>query len=694
MDMIPYLAAASAIAGLLLAAYYYKAVEAAPAGDDRMVFLMTEIQKGARAFLQAEYKWVSIFVVALAILLAIVIAPLAAVSYVLGAVLSAGAGYVGMTVATMANARTTEAAKSGPSKALPVAFRGGAVMGFSVAGLALLGLMFTYLLFVVWLEVDNAFNIVTAFGLGASSIALFSRVGGGIYTKAADVGADLVGKVEAGIPEDDPRNPATIADNVGDNVGDVAGMGADLFESYAGSIIAPISLTAFSFNLVASDNGTDGIVQLLVFPMAIAFVGMIASIIGSFFVKGGDSTDSHALSKALHMGTNVAMGLTVIATVVIAYYLFGGDGFDKPWGLAVSVIGGLVVGWALGKTAEYYTSDQFSPVKKIADQSETGPATTVLGGISTGMVSVAASVALILIGVGVAYWGGGQTLGDGGGIYGIAVAAIGMLATTGVVVSVDAYGPIADNAGGIAEMAELDPSVRNVTDALDSLGNTTAAVAKGFAVGSAALTALALFKSFEFAIIDANPAKALNLNIGEVDVFIGLFIGAGLPFLFAALTIDAVGRAAQQMIEEVRRQFREIPGLREGKEGVVPDSARCVAISTEASLKEMIVPGALAVVAPLVTGFISVNALGGLLAGALVTGFALAIFMANAGGAWDNAKKYIEAGNHGGKGSDPHKAAVVGDTVGDPFKDTSGPAMNILLKVMTIVSLVFASAFV
>ncbi len=694
MDMIPYLAAASAIAALLLAAYYYKAVEAAPAGNDRMVFLMTEIQKGARAFLQAEYKWVSIFVVVLAILLAIVIAPLAAVSYVLGAVLSATAGYVGMTVATMANARTTEAAKSGPSKALPVAFRGGAVMGFSVAGLALLGLMFTYLLFVVWLEVDNAFNIVTAFGLGASSIALFSRVGGGIYTKAADVGADLVGKVEAGIPEDDPRNPATIADNVGDNVGDVAGMGADLFESYAGSIIAPISLTAFSANLIASDNGTDGIVQLLVFPMAIAFVGMIASIIGSFFVKGGDSTDSHALSKALHMGTNVAMGLTVIATVIIAYYLFGGDLFDKPWGLAVSVIGGLVVGWALGKTAEFYTSDQFNPVKKIANQSETGPATTVLGGISTGMVSVAASVALILIGVGVAYWGGEQTLGAGGGIYGIAVAAIGMLATTGVVVSVDAYGPIADNAGGIAEMAELDPSVRNVTDALDSLGNTTAAVAKGFAVGSAALTALALFKSFEFAIIDANPAKALNLNVGEVDVFIGLFIGAGLPFLFAALTIDAVGRAAQQMIEEVRRQFREIPGLREGKEGVVPDSARCVAISTEASLKEMIIPGALAVVVPLITGFISVNALGGLLAGALVTGFALAIFMANAGGAWDNAKKYIEAGNHGGKGSDPHKAAVVGDTVGDPFKDTSGPAMNILLKVMTIVSLVFAGAFV
>jgi K(+)-stimulated pyrophosphate-energized sodium pump len=481
---------------------------------------------------------------------------------------------------------------------------------------------------------------------------------------------------------------------VGDNVGDVAGMGADLFESYTGSIIAPISLTAFAFGITATEAGGDVVLPQLVFPMAIAFVGMIASIIGSFFVKGGTSTGSKALARALHMGTNVAMALTVVGTIIVAYWLFSGDQFDQPWGLGVSVIGGLVVGWGLGKCAEYYTSDHYGPVKKIAEQSETGPATTVLSGVSTGMMSVAASVALILIGVGVAYWGGEQTLGDGGGIYGIAVAAIGMLATTGVVVSVDAYGPIADNAGGIAEMAELDPSVREVTDALDSLGNTTAAIAKGFAVGSAALTALALFKSFEFAIIDANPNEALNLNIGEVDVFIGLFIGAGLPFLFAALTIDAVGRAAHQMIEEVRRQFRDIPGLREGKEGVIPDSARCVAISTEASLKEMIIPGALAVVAPLVTGFISTDALGGLLAGALVTGFALAIFMANAGGAWDNAKKYIEAGHHGGKGSDPHKAAVVGDTVGDPFKDTSGPAMNILLKVMTIVSLVFASAFV
>lgn len=706
MEMIPYLAGGSAIAALLLAVFFYKNVASAPPGDDRMIFLMTEIQKGARAFLKKEYTWVAFFVVALAIVLAIVITPLASVTYILGALLSAGAGYVGMTVATMANARTAEAAKQGPGKALPIAFRGGAVMGFTVAGLALLGLVSVYLVFVTWMEVDDAFEIVTAFGLGASSIALFSRVGGGIYTKAADVGADLVGKVEAGIPEDDPRNPATIADNVGDNVGDVAGMGADLFESYAGSIIAPISLVAFAMGLSADKAGATELVQnggystiaLLMFPLAIAFVGMVASIVGSFFVRGGDSTDSHALSKALHMGTNVAMAITAVATVALSYWLFGDS--DKPWGMAVAVVGGLLVGWALGKTAEFYTSDQFSTVKKIARQSETGPATTVLAGISSGMASVASSVALILVGVGLAYWGGEQALGnvDGGvpgGIYGIALAAVGMLATTGVVVSVDAYGPISDNAGGIAEMAHLDPSVRKVTDALDSLGNTTAAIAKGFAVGSAALTALALFKSFEYAVLDASGAeKQLNLNVGDVEVFVGLFIGAGLPFLFAALTIDAVGRAANKMIEEVRRQFREIPGLREGKEGVIPDSARCVAISTEASLREMIVPGSLAVVVPLAVGFVNVDALGGMLAGALVTGFALAIFMSNAGGAWDNAKKYIEAGAHGGKGSDPHKAAVVGDTVGDPFKDTSGPAMNILIKVMTIVSLVFASAFV
>ena len=697
LEAIPYLALSSALLALLLAGYFYTNVKAASPGNERMIFLMNEIEKGARAFLRQEYSWVSIFVAVMAILIGILIAPVASLTYIIGAILSATAGYAGMTVATMANARTAHAAQDGPGKALPIAFRGGAVMGFSVAGLALGGLALVYILFVLVAEVDDAFEVVTAYGLGASSIALFSRVGGGIYTKAADVGADLVGKVEAGIPEDDPRNPATIADNVGDNVGDVAGMGADLFESYAGSIIAPISLVAFALGLTAEDASVSTNMSLLLFPLAIAFAGMLTSILGSFLVRGGESTDTRALSRALHLGTNVAMLLTVLATIGIAYWMFGDNAdFDNPLGLAIAVVGGLLVGWALGKTAEFYTSDHYSPVKKIADQAKTGPATTILGGISAGMISVAASVALLGVGIAVAYWGGEMAFDSyynlDGGIYGIAVAAIGMLATLGVVVSVDAYGPIADNAGGIAEMAELGPEVREVTDALDSLGNTTAAVAKGFAVGSAALTALALFKSFEFAVIEAGGS--LSLDIGQVEVFIGLFLGAMLPFLFAALTIDAVGRAAQKMIEEVRRQFREIPGLREGVEGVIPDSARCVAISTTASLREMLAPGILAVVVPLILGFVSIDALGGFLAGALVAGFCLAIFMANAGGAWDNAKKYIESGELGGKGSEPHKAAVVGDTVGDPFKDTSGPAMNILIKVMTIVSLVFASAFV
>jgi K(+)-stimulated pyrophosphate-energized sodium pump len=704
VEAVPYLAAGAAVAGLVLAVYFFNYVKAAPPGDENMVRIMGEIQKGAKAFLKQEYTWVAAFAVVLAILIAILVAPLGAVTYALGAVFSAAAGYAGMTVATMANARTTEAAKDGPAKALPLAFRGGAVMGFAVAGLALLGVALVYIVFVLVLEVDKPFEILTAFGLGASTIALFSRVGGGIYTKAADVGADLVGKVEAGIPEDDPRNPATIADNVGDNVGDVAGMGADLFESYSGSIIAPMALTAFAgvfvggIALEANQVTEVGVISLLMFPLAVAFVGMIASIIGSFFVRAGDSIDAKSLSSALHRGTNVAMLLTVVATVGLAFWMFSGDEFDRPYGLALSVIGGLAVGYGIGRVAEYWTSDHYGPVKKLAGQAQTGPATTILGGISAGMISVAASVALVVAGIGIAYWGGQlafvEEMQEFGGIYGIAVAAIGMLATLGAVVSVDAYGPIADNAGGIAEMAELDPSVREVTDSLDSLGNTTAAIAKGFAIGSAALTALALFKTFEFAVAAEDPTFNLNLNIGEVEVFIGLFLGAMLPFLFASLTIDAVGRAAQQMIEEVRRQFREIPGLREGEPGVLPDSARCVAISTKASLREMIIPGSLAVVVPLVIGFIDVNALGGFLAGALVSGFALAIFMANAGGAWDNAKKYIEAGHYGGKGSEPHKAAVVGDTVGDPFKDTSGPAMNILLKVMTIVSLVFATAFV
>ncbi len=699
MESVPYIAALTAIAGLALAAFFYGVVKKASPGNPRMVELMEAIQEGSRAFLRREYTWVAGFVVIMTVLIAVFLdygRPWGAIAYISGAVLSALAGFVGMTVATMANARTAEAARSGPQLALPLAFRGGAVMGFTVAGLSLLGLAVSYLIYVEWLEVEDPFSVLTAFGLGASSIALFSRVGGGIYTKAADVGADLVGKVEAGIPEDDPRNPATIADNVGDNVGDVAGMGADLFESYTGAIIAPIALAAFipflAVNGVDVPITLDRVPELFLFPLAIAAVGMVASVIGAFMVKSSGSTSVHDLSKALHRGTNVAAAITVVGVFVLAYLMLNGsEAVENWWGLPVAVIGGLFVGYAIGKVAEIWTSDEYRPVKKIAQQAETGPATAILGGISAGMVSVAASVVLVVIGVAVAFWGGEQAV-EGLGIYGIAAAAIGMLATTGVVVSVDAYGPIADNAGGIAEMAHMPPEVREVTDSLDSLGNTTAAVAKGFAVGSAALTALALFKAFEASL--AVEGHNLRLDVGVVEVFIGLFLGAMLPFLFASLTIDAVGRAANKMIEEVRRQFREIPGLREGREGVVPEYAKCVDISTTAALREMLVPGALAIVVPLVIGFINVDALGGFLAGALVTGFCLAIFMANAGGAWDNAKKYIEAGAHGGKGSETHKAAVVGDTVGDPFKDTSGPAMNILIKVMTIVSLIFASAFV
>jgi K(+)-stimulated pyrophosphate-energized sodium pump len=694
LDAVPYIALLTALAGLGLAAFFFQLVKKASPGDARMVELMEAIQAGSRAFLRREYTWVAGFVALMTVLIFAFLdygRPWGAIAYVTGAICSAAAGFVGMTVATLANARTAEAAKTGPQLALPLAFRGGAVMGFTVAGLGLAGLSLSYLVYVEWLAVDNPFDVLTAFALGGSSIALFSRVGGGIYTKAADVGADLVGKVEAGIPEDDPRNPATIADNVGDNVGDVAGMGADLFESYVGAIIAPIALAAFIPAIVLDDAP-----EFFVFPLAIAAVGMVASIIGAFTVRSSGSAKVHDLAKALHMGTNVAAIITVVGTVVLGLMFFNTDqigdvAIDNWWGLPVAVIGGLIVGYAIGKVAEIWTSDGFKPVKNIAKQAETGPATVVLAGISAGMISVAASVVLVAAGIGVAYWGGEQ-LAEGLGIYGIAVAAIGMLATTGVVVSVDAYGPIADNAGGIAEMAHLDPKVREVTDSLDSLGNTTAAVAKGFAVGSAALTALALFKAFEASL--AREGFVLSLDVGEVEVFIGLFLGAMLPFLFASLTIDAVGRAAFKMIEEVRRQFREIPGLREGKEGVVPDYARCVDISTSAALREMLIPGGLAIVIPLAIGFIDVNALGGFLAGSLVTGFALAIFMSNAGGAWDNAKKYIEAGAHGGKGSDAHKAAVVGDTVGDPFKDTSGPAMNILIKVMTIVALIFATAFV
>ena len=702
----------SGLAALLAIAVGFvlmRGVLAAEQGTPKMIEIAVAIQEGAWAYLKRQFRTIAVILVPLAVIVFItsteVLKPddsvaltfaqsgtFRTLAFIAGCFMSGLTGYIGMTLATRANVRTAAAAKKNSlPESLKIAFRAGGVAGMFTVGLGLLGATIIIMIFQ-----NTSSAILVGFGFGGSLLALFLRVGGGIFTKAADVGADLVGKVEAGIPEDDPRNPATIADNVGDNVGDVAGMGADLFESYSGSIIAPIALAAFIPGIVvAADMAGAGDAvapELFLFPLAIAAVGMVASILGAFTVKSSGSTNVHELSKALHRGTNVAALLTVVGVFGLGLWMLDdSDVVQEWWGLPIAVVGGLAVGYAIGKVAEIWTSDAFGPVKKIAQQSETGPATTILGGISAGMVSVAASVILVAVGIGVAYWGGEQAA-EGLGIYGIAVAAIGMLATTGVVVSVDAYGPIADNAGGIAEMAHLDPSVREVTDSLDSLGNTTAAVAKGFAVGSAALTALALFKAFEASLFV--EGHSLDLNVGQVEVFIGLFLGAMLPFLFASLTIDAVGRAANKMIEEVRRQFREIPGLREGADTAVPEYAKCVDISTAAALREMLIPGGLAIVVPLVIGFIDVDALGGFLAGSLVVGFCLAIFMANAGGAWDNAKKYIEAGNHGGKGSDPHKAAVVGDTVGDPFKDTSGPAMNILIKVMTIVSLIFASAFV
>ena len=676
-------ALAAGAAAIVLAVYYARVVLAADQGNARMRELSAAIREGADAFMRREYTWVAVFVAMMAVLIAVVLpwgAPWGFVAYVFGALLSAGAGFAGMRIATAANSRTAEAARQGGVKqALPVAFRGGAVMGFSVAGLGLLGVAAGYLVFVELLGADSdSFNIIAAIGLGGSSIALFARVGGGIYTKAADVGADLVGKVEAGIPEDDPRNPAVIADNVGDNVGDVAGMGADLFESYVGSIVAPLAYAAIVF------AGRDYAVEAVIFPLAVAAVGMLAAIIGSFFVRvTGDN-----LAAALHRGNYAAVVLTVIGTLILTGAIFGGSGVENPYGLALAVLVGLLVGLAVGKLSEVFTSDHYKTVKEIARQSETGPATVVLAGVAEGMRSAAFSVIVVAAGIAGAYAAGDWAIGEGGGIYGVAVAAIGVLSTLGITVAVDAYGPIADNAGGIAEMAHLPPEVREATDELDSLGNTTAALGKGFAIASAAVTALALFAAFTQAVgLDA-------IDITNVGATVGLFLGAMFPFLFAALTIKAVGRAAFRMIEEVRRQFRDIPGLLAGDPEARPEYAKTVDIATGSALREMVIPGALAVALPLVVGFVDVEALGGFLAGALVTGFLLAIFMANAGGAWDNAKKYIEAGAFGGKGSEQHKAAVIGDTVGDPFKDTSGPAMNIVIKVMTIVSLIFAAAFI
>ena len=682
-DLLLYVALGAGLAAVLLAAFYARGVLAAPQGNERMVELSTAIREGAMAFMRREYTWIAVFVVAMAALISTLLEDgfLRAGAYVSGAILSGAAGLIGMRIATAANARTTEAARTGGIPgALPIAFRGGAVMGFTVAGLGLLGVSVGYLIFVVLVDMDQvrSADIIAAIGLGGSSIALFARVGGGIYTKAADVGADLVGKVEAGIPEDDPRNPAVIADNVGDNVGDVAGMGADLFESYVGALVAPIAYSAFVFGNAAFQA------EAIVFPLAVAALGMLASIVGSFLVRAKGDDD---LAAALHRGTNFSLLATAGGTLGLVYLVF--DRADtQPLGLWIAVVVGLVVGWFVGKVSEWFTSDHYKTVKEIARQSQTGPATVIISGIAEGMRSAAFSVIVVAAGIGGAYWAGDWALGNGGGIYGVAIAAIGVLATLGITISVDAYGPIADNAGGIAEMAHLPAEVRATTDALDSLGNTTAAVAKGFAIASAAVTALALFATFTQAV----QLEAIDLV--RVETTIGLFLGAMFPFLFAALTMNAVGRAANKMIDEVRRQFREIVGLREGDPEARADYAACVDIATGAALREMVIPGALTIILPLVIGFIDVEMLGGFLAGALVTGFLLAIFMANAGGAWDNAKKFIEAGAFGGKGSESHKAAVIGDTVGDPFKDTSGPAMNIVIKVMTIVSLIFASAFV
>ena len=671
-----YGAISTALVALVFAFVKYGEIMKEDPGSQKMQDISRLIQQGAAAFLRAEYTWLLVFVVTVggAIFMReeAGLGPRTAIAFVCGALASGLAGYFGMHTATRSAVRATQAATKGLQEALTVSFNSGTVMGMCVVGLGLLGVSTFTVVYSAGGEIsEEVLGNVLGFSFGASSIALFARVGGGIFTKAADVGADLVGKVEAGIPEDDPRNPGTIADNVGDNVGDVAGMGADLFESYVGSIIAAMTLGAFL-------GGVDA-AALTMLPLVIAGFGILASIAGTFFVKAKDESDLHgALFRGLVLATVIVIGTTLFATNV----LFDLKGEYTGMELFGAILAGLIVGVVIGKITEHYTAKEANPAQYIAKQSNTGPATNIIHGIATGMESVALPVIMICIAIWVSH--------SMAGVYGVALSAVGMLSTLGISLGIDAYGPVADNAGGMAEMAKLPPEVRKRTDALDSVGNTTAAMGKGFAIGSAALTALALFSAFcSAAGTDGTP---LTLDINSTKVMIGLLIGGFLPFLFSAMTMRAVGRAANEMVEEIRRQFRETPGILEGT--TPPDAARCVAISTAGSLKQMVLPGAMAVAAPIIVGLWEVEALGGMLAGALVSGVMMAIFMANSGGAWDNAKKYIEDGNEGGKGSDAHKAAVVGDTVGDPFKDTSGPSLNILIKLMTVVGLVFLPLFV